>query len=207
MKAIIELNIRKNHAARAGEPTEYISLYELWGKAGYKEPYNRWVRRILLKYDIKAQGLKIKSGKRGRNINGYYVSKNDFEVVKKAVEIRKKINIKYRKETDPNSQIEVFHNEERDMKIHAAIIDNKIWFVAKPLIKILADAKECILQTDKEDMIMIDSDYLGIEPRRKLRMVNESGLYDIVWHSGDKEARYLKNWLIDFVLPNMRRKL
>lgn len=206
MKEIIELRVRKNKKARLGEPTEYISLYELHKKSAYRVPYNRWAKDLLFRYRIKAEIKKGKMEGRGRSPILYYVPIETMGPIENRLLIRKNIEIHYRREQDLNESVLKYTHDDLACTLNFVILECNFYVVAKSLL-FIKGMKDLILTVDKEDVIFLDSSLIGLEPNRKLRLLSESGLYSVIWRSNNFIIRDLKNWLIVEVLPDIRKKL
>lgn len=92
-----------------------------------------------------------------------------------------------------------FKFEDKDVKIE--IIDNEIWFVADDVTDILGFDKVIIKvikdHVDKEDYRIYDNIYL----------INESGLYNLIFASNRLIAMKFKKWIISKVLPTIRKNI
>jgi prophage antirepressor-like protein len=80
------------------------------------------------------------------------------------------------------------------------------WWVARDLCRILdidnvSDAMTRVRARDKANIVSTD---VGGRPHRMLA-VNESGLYRLIMLSRKKEAVAFQDWLVDDVLPTLRK--
>ena len=88
--------------------------------------------------------------------------------------------------------------------------DNDIWFVAKDVCDILglANSREAIsVLDDDEKMTVRNSDsHSGQRGGAQfINMINESGLYALVFRSNKPEAKAFSRWVRKEVLPQIRR--
>ncbi len=105
------------------------------------------------------------------------------------------------------NEIQVFHNPEFG-EIRTITIDNEPWFVGKDVAAILGYeriTKATVDHVDEEDRIMIDSEtqsHFGIElGQRGGWLINESGLYSLIFSSKLESAKHFKRWVTSDVLP------
>lgn len=91
---ILTLNVFSNSKAKDGEPTEWISLKELWLKAHYRIPYNRWVKYTCRNHNVQPRTIKRKTGGRGKPSIIYYVPVADSVPMLESIERRKNVTIK-----------------------------------------------------------------------------------------------------------------
>ena len=94
LMVIVTLNILVNKKAKEGEPREWISLRELWSKANYNIPFNRWVKYTIHNYGIQPRINRKKTGNRGQPLINYYVPVRESQDMLRAVERRRHIEIR-----------------------------------------------------------------------------------------------------------------
>lgn len=88
--------------------------------------------------------------------------------------------------------------------------DGEPWFVAKDVADVLGyrEAKDMTRNLDDDEadthIVPIRSDN-GIEQRREVSIINESGLYTVILKSRRKEAKRFKKWVTSTVLPSIRK--
>ena len=86
------------------------------------------------------------------------------------------------------------------------INDDEIWFVAKDVCKVLSikNHKDAVsrLDDDEKDEVGI-TDPIG--RTQKTLIVNESGLYSLVFMSRKPEAKKFRKWVTSEVLPSIRK--
>ena len=103
--------------------------------------------------------------------------------------------------------IKTFSNNEFG-NIRTSIIDNEIWFVGKDIATSLGftnTRKAIIDHVDKEDKIdgVTVRDSIGREQNPV--MINESGVYALVFGSKLESAKRFKHWVTSEVLPTLRK--
>jgi anti-repressor protein len=99
---------------------------------------------------------------------------------------------------------QIFNFESSQVRV---VVDEKgePWFFAKDIANILgyASTKDVtrILEPDEKDVHIVDT--LG--GAQKLAIINESGLYSLIFLSRKKEAKKFKKWVTSEVLPTIRK--
>lgn len=83
--------------------------------------------------------------------------------------------------------------------------DNVPWFVAKDVCDILeiANSRHALTRLDqdeKADVVLNDG-----RQNRQFSIVNESGLYELIFASRKLEAKMFKKWIKQEVLPSIRK--
>jgi len=109
------------------------------------------------------------------------------------------------------SEIELFTF--RDHEVRTLILDGEPWFLAVDVCAICAlkDTTSALRRVDDRDVRRLRrSDtpqyFRGIAPQvQEVTVVNESGLYDLVFQSPKPEAREFKRWVTSDLLPRYRR--
>lgn len=102
-------------------------------------------------------------------------------------------------------QIQVFKNEEFG-EIRTVVIDNEPWFVGIEVAKALGYAvpkTATAKHVDKDDMHSTQIGYQG--KMREMVVINESGLYSLIFGSKLESAKKFKKWVTSEVLPSIRR--
>ena len=104
------------------------------------------------------------------------------------------------------NDIKIFEHEKFG-KIRVMVIENQEWFVGKDVAEILeykepnkAIAKH-IEEDDRTKHPITDSS----ERIQQMWMINESGLYSLIFGSKMKEAKKFKKWVTSEVLPMIRK--
>lgn len=107
------------------------------------------------------------------------------------------------------NKIEVFKNEEFG-EIRTVIINGEPWFVGKDIAVKLgySDPKDAIRKhVDIEDKQLIQKGQIAtLEiPNRGMNIINESGLYALIFSSKLESANHFKHWVTGEVLPAIRK--
>lgn len=107
------------------------------------------------------------------------------------------------------NNIEVFNSPEFGT-IRTVSIDNEPWFVGKDVAEILGygNTRDALaVHVDEEDRSVIQkSENTTLDvPNRGLTIINESGLYSLIFGSKLESARRFKRWVTSEVLPAIRK--
>lgn len=107
---------------------------------------------------------------------------------------------------DNQSKIQLFTNEELDMKVRVVEINGEPWLVGKDVAEVLGysnTAKAIRDHVDIEDKL---SERIVLSGQnREAILINESGLYSLVLKSKLSEAKKFKRWVTSEVLPSIRK--
>ena len=90
--------------------------------------------------------------------------------------------------------------------IRATYYDDEVWFVGKDIADALRykDTKDALKKhVDNEDKITRFIEESG--QRRSMTLINESGLYSLIFRSRLESAKKFKRWVTAEVLPTIRR--
>lgn len=109
------------------------------------------------------------------------------------------------------SEIELFTFN--DHQVRTVLLDGEPWFLTVDVCTICAlkDASSALRRVDDRDVRRLrrsDTPHLfrGIAAQvQEITVVNESGLYDLVFQSTKPEAREFKRWVTSDLLPRYRR--
>jgi len=100
-------------------------------------------------------------------------------------------------------QVFVFDNQQ----IRIVDRNGDPWFVAKDVCDILG------LENNRDVLAkMLDEDEKGVEKiytlggGQEMNIINESGLYNLVFRSNKPEAKVFRKWVTSEVLPSIRKK-
>lgn len=107
---------------------------------------------------------------------------------------------------DNQSKIQLFTNEELDMKVRVVEINGEPWLVGKDVAEVLGykNTRDALSKhVDEEDKNTV-AIYDGIGNPNKV-IINESGLYSLVLRSKLTEAKKFKRWVTSEVLPSIRK--
>lgn len=104
------------------------------------------------------------------------------------------------------ANLQVFYNESENVSVRTTMIDGEPWFVAKDLCMILE------IQNSRDTLAkVIDEDEKGVANLytpggfQKMSVLNESGLYHLIFVSRKPEAKAIRRWVTGTVLPSIRR--
>ena len=102
------------------------------------------------------------------------------------------------------SDLQIFDFESNDVR--TVLIDGEPWFVAKDVCNILEikNSRDALSSVDEEDKLGV-----GIpDPHGRTQtttVINESGLYQLIFKSRKAEAKQFKRWVTSKVLPTLRK--
>ncbi len=110
------------------------------------------------------------------------------------------------------TKLQVFYNEESNVNIRTQVINGEPWFVAKDVCAALditnpRDAIKKMLDDDERGVANFYTPANGYQGggEQQLNVVNESGLYNLIFRSRKPEARAFRKWVTNEVLPSIRR--
>ncbi len=92
--------------------------------------------------------------------------------------------------------------------------DNEIWFVAKDVCDVLEieNYRDTVAKGLDEDEACVEKIYTSsrnqhgeFECERDMILINESGLYSLIFSSSKPQARAFRKWVTSEVLPALRR--
>jgi prophage antirepressor-like protein len=95
--------------------------------------------------------------------------------------------------------------------VRVILIKGIEWFVTKDICEILeiANSRDAILDfpdNEKSNVSISDVRKLGLEAgNRGLSVINETGLYRLIFRSRKPEAEAFKTWVFEEVLPSIRK--
>lgn len=104
------------------------------------------------------------------------------------------------------NELQIFDNEQFG-KIRAIGIDGNLWFIGKDVCEALGyqnpwDAiKKYVAEDDLAKYEVMDA--LG--RKQKMTIINESGLYSLIFGSKLESAKEFKHWVTSEVLPSLRQ--
>lgn len=108
------------------------------------------------------------------------------------------------------NELQIFSSEEFG-NIRTVTIDNEPWFVGKDVADALGyqnGSRDINTHVSEEDRkILTTQNYQNSTfeiPNRGLTIINESGLYALIFGSKLESARRFKNWVTREVLPEIR---
>lgn len=103
------------------------------------------------------------------------------------------------------NELQIFNSEEFG-EIRTVTIDNEPWFVGIDVAKSLgyANPKNAVPKhVSEEDKLGTQIEYAG--QRREVTVINESGLYALIFGSKLESAKRFKRWVTAEVLPSIRK--
>lgn len=102
--------------------------------------------------------------------------------------------------------LQLFYNEDANVSIRTKVINGESWFVGKDVCIALgfANHKDALsrLDSDERDGVGI-TDPMGRS--QEVTVINESGLYHLIFQSRKPGARAFRKWVTNVVLPSIRR--
>jgi prophage antirepressor-like protein len=109
-------------------------------------------------------------------------------------------------------ELQIFNFENQQFRITDR--DGNPWFVAKDVCDILGHTNPTValqMLDDDEKMILTAESspklFLGLDHRvRELNVINESGLYNLIFRSNKPEAKRFRKLVTSEVLPSIRKK-
>ena len=92
-----------------------------------------------------------------------------------------------------------------NVKIRTAIIDGEPWFVAKDVCEVLGitNSRDAVADLEQNELAPVKATSGG--QRREMNVVNESGLYALIFKSRKPEAKAFRKWVTSEVLPTIRK--
>lgn len=103
------------------------------------------------------------------------------------------------------NELQIFNSEEFG-DIRTVTIDSEPWFVGKDVATALgyANPKNAVpTHASEEDKLSTQIEYAG--QRREVTVINESGLYALIFGSKLESAKRFKHWVTSEVLPTIRK--
>lgn len=107
------------------------------------------------------------------------------------------------------SKLKIFNNEEFG-EIRTVQLDNETYFIGKDIAEVLgySNTKDAIATHVQEDdkRILQRSEITTFDiPNRGMTIINESGLYALIFGSKLESAKRFKHWVTSEVLPSIRK--
>ena len=93
-------------------------------------------------------------------------------------------------------------------EVRVVMRNNEPWFVAKDVCKILGTRTDHVRQiVGNKRVATVNPHQMGVGNHggRDILIVNESGLYSLVIKSEKPDAVKFQNWIVDDVLPSIRK--
>jgi prophage antirepressor-like protein len=99
---------------------------------------------------------------------------------------------------------------ENDRKVRTLERDGETWFVAKDVCDVLGltNVTEALrnLDDDEKGSFRISEGTSASDGNPNMIIINESGLYNLIFRSGKPEVRTFRKWVTSVVLPSIRSK-
>lgn len=105
------------------------------------------------------------------------------------------------------AEVMIFNYSESNTPIQTTYIDGGPWFVASDVCDVLGlkNPTDILAKGLDEDEKLIYKLYRAGQ-NRKVNLVNESGLYNLIFKSRKPEAKVFRKWVTSEVLPAIRKK-
>lgn len=102
--------------------------------------------------------------------------------------------------------LQVFSNPELSARIRTTTERGEVWFVAQDICDILnlRNPRKAIQSLDMDEKHDVTISYTP-GGNQRVKSVNESGLYHLIFISRKPEARAFRKWVTNVVLPSIRR--
>ena len=93
----------------------------------------------------------------------------------------------------------------QESPVRMQVIDGQPWFVAKDICDILglSNSRKAVAALDDDEKGVTTMDTSG--GKQQLGIVNESGMYTLIFNSRKPLAREFRKWVTSEVLPSIRR--
>ena len=103
-------------------------------------------------------------------------------------------------------ELQIFNSEEFG-RIRSVVIDNEPWFVGNDVAKALGYSK--VWDAIKNNVDEMDTSLMGVmdslDRKQQTTIINESGLYSLIFGSKLETAKQFKRWVTSEVLPALRK--
>ena len=101
--------------------------------------------------------------------------------------------------------LQVFYNESENVSVRTKVINGEPWFVGKDICDLLglANSRKSLQALDEDEKGVTNGYTLG--GNQELTVINESGLYHLIFISRKSEAKSIRRWVTGTVLPSIRR--
>lgn len=102
------------------------------------------------------------------------------------------------------NEVQLFNFENHEVR--SLLLNNEPWFVGKDVAEALgySNSRNAVPKhVSKEDSLRTQIEYAG--QRREVTVINESGLYALIFGSKLESAQKFKRWVTSEVLPALRK--
>lgn len=98
-----------------------------------------------------------------------------------------------------------FINESIGANVRTKMINGELWFSGKDVCYSIGISKyrDFLVKLDDDERVSTNMDTLG--GNQQITVVNESGLYHLIFLSRKPEAKAFRKWVTNEVLPSIRR--
>lgn len=103
------------------------------------------------------------------------------------------------------ASLQVFYNESENVSVRTKVINGEPWFVGKDICDLLGlvNSRKSLQALDEDEKGVTNGYTLG--GNQELTVINESGLYHLIFISRKPEAKSIRRWVTGTVLPSIRR--
>ena len=106
------------------------------------------------------------------------------------------------------NELQIFDFNGQDVRITDR--NGNPWFIAKDVCDILghSNSRKALLMLDDDEKADVTISYTssnGVQQRRSANIINESGLYHLVFRSRLESAKTFRKWVTSEVLPQIRK--
>lgn len=106
------------------------------------------------------------------------------------------------------NDIQVFDFEDNAVRVIEK--DGEPWFVAADVCRVLdiKNSRDAVADLDDDEADVVNTytrSANGVEQKRQLNIINESGLYNLIFRSRKPEAKKFRKWVTAEVLPSIRK--
>lgn len=101
------------------------------------------------------------------------------------------------------NELQIFNYESKE--IRTIIVEDNPWWIAKDVCEVLGltEVSKFMERLDKDEKLTRKIFVSGQE--RAMWVINESGLYSLIFRSNKPEAKNFKKWITSEVLPQIRK--
>ena len=101
-------------------------------------------------------------------------------------------------------EVQIFNFE--NQQVRTVEIDSEPWFVGKDIAQILGYKRTAdTIKSRVDDEDKLTRQFTDSGQRRKMTIINESGLYSLILSSKLSTAKAFKRWVTSEVLPAIRK--
>lgn len=102
------------------------------------------------------------------------------------------------------NELKIFNFESNDVRTQ--VIDNEVWFVGKDIAEILGyERPDNAIRNHVDDDDKLLHQISASGQLRNMNIINESGMYALVFGSKLENAKKFKRWVTSEVLPSIRK--